>query len=167
MRKSQNSFQNPHKETNLTTVAKCGTLCNKVFHGFTSCSVALVGVCDIASRTATDLKRKITTLQNEVQSLEGIESRVFPLVKILETRNNTSPQNLDTTCRYSDSVAIELCKCAVAAESAIVFNVAESLTLQMAKLRIPVACNIFRYRCPCFRLQKNRRGGLPLSLLNS
>lgn len=69
--------------------------------------MALGGACDIAIRRVTDLKRKVTTLQKQVQSHEGVMSRLSPLLSVLETRNNSSRQTLDILCHYLDSSVTE------------------------------------------------------------
>lgn len=84
------------------------------FMGLPICWLALADVCDITSRRATDLERKITTLQNPFQPLEAILSQLSPLFNILEAENNRSPQKLCITCRYLDFAAMMLRKGAVA-----------------------------------------------------
>lgn len=81
-------------------------------------------------------------------------AQLSPILNIFETRNNRSPQDLDQTCRYLDSVGNESGKRGVVDESAAVFNVADRLPLETYKLRILKACNIFHYQFCSIRLRK-------------
>lgn len=126
-----------------------------LLHEATSCLVAVVNVYDIANRRATKIRRNITVLQNQFQSLEDIFPRVSPLLNILASGNNPGPQNLDITCRHLDSIATEVCKRAVADKNAILFNVPESLQLKTVKLRLLDACKMSHNQCYRIRLRKN------------
>lgn len=60
----------------------------------------------------------MNTLQNRVQSVEDIVSRLSPLLKILNTRNSPDPQNLGNNCRHVASIAREPRKLAAVDKSA-------------------------------------------------
>lgn len=62
-------------------------------------------------------------LQNQLQSLEDMVSRLPLLLNILETRTSHNPQILDITCRYLDCFATDLRKRAAADKNATVFTV--------------------------------------------
>lgn len=97
-----------------TCSATSGISSNKVLYVVTLHFRALVDMCVIASKRATDHERKVAALQNQVQSLEDILSWVPPLINSHETGSNPSPENLDTTCRCLGSFATKLRKSPVA-----------------------------------------------------
>lgn len=72
--------------------------------------MVLVDMSSIASKRATDLERRITTLQNHAYSLKDVVS----LLSIWDAGNAPSPHNLDITSSYFDLVATRLRRWSVA-----------------------------------------------------
>lgn len=82
-------------------------------------------------------------------------SRLSTLLKILEITSKPTPQNLEATCSYLSSIATEPRKHNFANKTNVLFNVPDSLPLETAKLRKPVARNIFHYECFCIQKRKS------------
>lgn len=95
MKVYKNAMQGLRKETDLACGVKSGTSSDNVQQGDIPCSVALVDVCGIASRKASEGERRVTMLQNHVHT-----SRLSPVLNILETGNKPNSHNPDMICRY-------------------------------------------------------------------
>lgn len=114
-------------------------------------SVALTDVFGIDSENATDLERKITTLQ----LLEDIVSRLSLLLNIFVTGSNCSPETVDINCSYLDSFAMELLKQAIVTRNAAVLRVPYYLPLESAKFCLLDSCNMSIIQFSPIRPQKN------------